>query len=298
MENILYTAGTIILVFLILYIGKALYRLFHPTTKLDHTLVKEDNVAFAYSHIGYLLGILLAVSGTLKGDTYGVISDSVDLLIYGVVSILLINLAGWIQDRWIFHKFSIKDEILRDRNTGAGVLQGASYVSTGLILMGAISGDDSLPFLSGFMDMSTEGNSAWWALGNTLLFWIIGQIILLFMVKVYDLITPYDIHHQIEQDNVAVGIGTAGAFVAIAILISNGISGEFVSWSDTAFNILSEVVIGVILLPLSRLVCDKLLLPGENLTHEMVEQKTANIGAGAIEAFAYIASALVIVWLL
>lgn len=112
------------------------------------------------------------------------------------------------------------------------------------------------------------------------------------------MITSYNIYQEIEEDNVAVGIGTAGAFVAIAILISNGISGEFVSWADTAASLLLEVVIGLILLPLSRLVCDKLLLPGQDLRHELVEQETANVGAATIEAFAYIGSALLIVWLI
>ncbi|MDC1106230.1 DUF350 domain-containing protein [Prolixibacteraceae bacterium] len=297
-STLLYTLGTILLTFLILFLGKAVYRLLHPSIPVDHKLVKEDNVAFAYSHTGYLLGLLLAVSATIKGSSYGILSDTLDIIIYGTVSILLINLAGWIQDRWIFSKFSIKDEILRDRNTGAGVLQGASYVAAGLILMGAISGDDSLPFLYKYMDLDIDGRSPWWALGNTVIFWVIGQIILLLAVKFYNAITPYNIHKEIEKDNVAVGIGTSGAFIAIGILISNGISGEFISWTDTGYSLLLEVVIGLILLPLSRYVCDKLLLPGEDLTHEMVEQETANIGAGTIEAFSYIASALLIVWLL
>lgn len=298
LDSILYTLGTIFLTFIMLFLGKVVYQLCHRSVKVNQLLVIDDNVAFAYSHTGYLLGLLLAIGATLKGHSYGVASDTVDFLIYGIVSILLLNLSGWIQDHVIFSRFSLKDEIVRDRNTGVGVLQGASFVSAGLILMGAISGDDAMPFLSNYMDLSFTGRSPWWALGNTIIFWIIGQVILLLAVKFYNMITSYNIYQEIEEDNVAVGIGTAGAFIAIAILISNGISGEFVSWADTAAALLLEVVIGLILLPLSRLVCDKLLLPGQDLRHELVEQETANIGAATIEAFAYIGSALLIVWLI
>jgi hypothetical protein len=45
-----------------------------------------------------------------------------------------------------------------------------------------------------------------------------------------------------------------------------------------------------------RVFADKILLPGRNLTDEIVNQDKPNIGAGLIEAFAYVGSAVLIVW--
>ena len=45
-----------------------------------------------------------------------------------------------------------------------------------------------------------------------------------------------------------------------------------------------------------RLLTDKLLLPGVKLDDELVAQEEPNLGAGLIEAFSYVAAALLIGW--
>ena len=57
-----------------------------------------------------------------------------------------------------------------------------------------------------------------------------------------------------------------------------------------------QTLLGCLLLPVMRVFADKVLLPGRKLTDEIINQKKANIGAGLIEAFAYIASAILITW--
>ena len=50
---------------------------------------------------------------------------------------------------------------------------------------------------------------------------------------VYRAIVPYDVHDQIERDNVAVGLGFAGALISIANLIRFGLMGDFYSWTSS-----------------------------------------------------------------
>jgi len=113
---------------------------------------------------------------------------------------------------------------------------------------------------------------------------------------VYNLITPYDVHEEIEKDNVAVGVGFAGALIAMANLVGYGASIEADSWIETLENLGLETGFGLLLLPLARVATDKILLPKRRLTDELVNQEKPNLGAAFIEAFAYIGGSVLIVW--
>jgi len=115
---------------------------------------------------------------------------------------------------------------------------------------------------------------------------------------VYNWITPFDVYEHIEKDNVAVGIGVAGVLVAVANLIRHGLMHDFESWIITAENVAVDFGIGIVFLPIARLMADRILLPGRNLTDELINQDKPNIGAGVIEAFAYIGGSVLICWAL
>ena len=57
-----------------------------------------------------------------------------------------------------------------------------------------------------------------------------------------------------------------------------------------------DTSIGLVLLPLARFLADKILLPGQKLTDEIVNQERPNHGAALIEAFAYIGGSILICW--
>ena len=99
---------------------------------------------------------------------------------------------------------------------------------------------------------------------TAVIYWSLGQVILFFTTIVYNMITPYDIHEHIEKDNVAVGIGYAGAIIAIANLIRFVLMHDFESWSITLIDGGVNVLIGFIFLPIARILTDKILLPGQN----------------------------------
>ncbi len=127
-------------------------------------------------------------------------------------------------------------------------------------------------------------------------FWAFGQVILVIIVKYYDFITQYDIHEQIEKDNVAVGVGFAGAIIAMGNLLRVASAEDFISWSVNFTQFLAFLIVGVILLPLARVITDRILLPGRNLSDELVNQEKPNIGAGFLEAASYIGSSFLISW--
>lgn len=273
----------IALAFVIFFIGKVVYQFLHKDINIKEELVQKDNLAFSLAHVGYFIGLLLAIGSAIVGPTNGLLNDVIDISVYGLLSVVLLNVSVFVTDKLILRRFSMRKEICYDQNAGAGIVEGAVSVASGLIIFGAVTGESS-NCLEGVMSATV--------------FWFLGQVVLILTTRFYNWITPYNIHDQIEKDNVAVGIGFAGAMVAMANLIRFGISGDFESWDVTLLEAGLEVVAGIILLPVMRFLTDKILLPGERLVDELINQEKPNVGAGIIEAFAYIGGSVLITWCL
>jgi uncharacterized membrane protein YjfL (UPF0719 family) len=263
--------------FALFFLGKYLYQLFHRGYNIKDELVEKDNLAFALAHVGYFIGLIFSIGGIMIGESAGIWIDLMYIGIYGVLSLILLNLSIIINDKIILRKFSVRKEIVEDRNEGTGMLEGASSIATGLIIMGSVYG---------------EGGG----IDTALIYWVVGQILLIATSFIYNWITPFDIHEQIEKDNVAVGVGMAGALIAIGNLIRHGLMHDFESWLITAEYIAIDFGIGLAFLPIARLIADKILLPGRNLTDELVNQDKPNVGAGIVEAFAYVGGSVLICW--
>ena len=263
--------------FILFFIGKIIYQLFHKSINIKEELVEKDNFAFAVAHTGYFVGLLLAIGSAIIGPSNGLFVDLKEIFIYGLLAIFLLNISIIINDKIILRHFSVRKEIVEDQNTGTGVIEAANSIATGLIILGAISG---------------EGGG----ILTALVFWAIGQIVILIVSFAYNLITPYNIHEQIENDNVAVGIGFAGAIIAVGNLIRFALMDDFESWTVTLSFVAIEVVLGIVLLPVVRFLADKILLPGQKLTDEIVNQEKPNVGAALIEAFSYIGGSVLLTW--
>lgn len=277
LDAILATLVYLLIAFLLFFIGKISYQLIHRRINIREELVFKDNLAFAVAHTGYLIGLLIALGGALMGESHGFLLDGVYMLMYGILSIVLLNLSVLVNDKILLRKFSVYKEICEDRNVGTGVMEGAAAIATGLVILGSLWG---------------EGGG----ILTAIIYWVIGQVLLLLTMFVYNWITPYDIHEHIEKDNVAVGIGSAGALIAIGNLIRYALMHDFIDWITTLENVGIDVVIGLVFLPIARIIADKILLPGQNLTDEIVNQEKPNIGASIIEAFAYVGGSVLITW--
>ncbi len=271
--------------FLLFFAGKIIYNLLHREFDLNKELVENDNPAVCLGITGYYAGIVMCLGGAIAGPSNGFIPDLMDLAVYGILGIVLLNISIYFCDLVILYKFKVKDELLRDRNQGTGaVIFGVAFAS-GFIIYGSVSG---------------EGGTIWTASA----FWFMGQILLFVAAWFYNLITPFDIQKEIEKDNIAAGISFAGALIAIGIVVGLAAEGDFVSWQENIFSFFSYAAVGLVSLPLVRFLTDKLLLPGVKLSDEItglrtdgsIEERGPNIGAAYIEAFAYIAGAFVIYW--
>ncbi len=297
LTNLCNASAYLAMAFFIFWIGKLVYQLSHRTIDIQNELVIKDNLAFSVAHTGYFVGVLISIAGLIIGDSNGLVADLFDMLVYGLLSIILLNISMVINDKVILRRFSVEKEICVDRNEGAGLIEGASAVASGLVIYGAVSGDGTAPLWSIFDgSMGDFAHGPFVGIATTVAYWLLGLVLMIFTAWFYNKIVPYDAIDEIEKDNVAAGFGFSGALIAIAILVSNALSNEFVAWEYTFIDVAFEVGIGVVLLPIARILTDKILLPGQKLTDEIVNQDKANIGAGLIEAFSYIGGAALITW--
>lgn len=281
LDLVLTSLTYLVLCFILFTIGKFVYGLFHKGIDVTHELVEKDNLAFAISHTGYFVGLLIVIGSAIVGPSNGIVEDAVDITFYGLLGILLLNISILINDKLILPHFNVNKEIIDDQNVGTGVIEAGNSIAVGLILYGAITGESS-----NIIDGAITGLS----------FWALGQVILIAVAKIYDIITPYDVHDHIEKDNAAVGIGFAGALIAMGNIIKVAISGDFISWEESLADLGITLLMGFVFLPVIRIATDKVLLPGQNLTDELINQEKPNHGAAIIEAFAYIGGSVLIGW--
>ena len=261
-------------VLVLLVIGKWVYDGLHRRFVLRVELVEKDNLAVALAVAGYYLGLVIVLGGVVSGPaSFDVVDDVIGLVIFGLLGIVLLNFSAWINDMLVFSKFDNEKEIVEDRNTGMGAVEGGNYVAVGLITAGAMSGEGGL--LPG------------------LVFWLSGLVALIVAGLLYNKITSYDLHDQIEKDNVAVGVAFAGVLIGFGNIIRLAGAGDFVSWNESLTEFGYYTVVGLVLLPLIRIFADKVLLPGASLSQELVKDRP-NLGAGVIEAVTYLAASMLI----
>ena len=276
-QDLIATGIYLISAFVLFWIGKLVKDLTTTSYSVREELVEKDNVALGVAMAGYYFGLIMAIGGTLSGPSQGLENDLIDIGIYGLLAIILLNLSRLVNDGLILHGFKIRDELIDDQNAGTGVVIAASYIATGLVIFGAVSGE-----IGGIV--------------TTVIFWALGQAALILAGLVYEWVTPYSIHDEIEKDNVAAGVAFAGALVGIGIIVFHASAGDFISWTINLQDFAIEVVAGLILLPIVRFIADVILLPGQKLTDEIANQEHPNLAAGFIEAMSYIGASFLIVW--
>ena len=269
--------------FAMFFLGKKVFSFITKDYNLNYELVENDNPAVALGITGYYIALVLVIGGSIVGPSNGIILDLINLILYSVLGIIFINLSVFICDIFILYKFKVTDELIRDRNQGTGAVIFGSLIASGIIIFASLSGEGGGILTACF-------------------FWGMGQIFLIIASFVYNLITPFNIHKEIEKDNVAAGICFSGALISIGIILGLAAEGEFISWQANISEFFFYALTGLLMLPIVRFLSDKILLPNVNLSDEIIglkkdktlESRGPNTGAAYIEAFSYIASAFII----
>lgn len=249
-------------------------------------LAGKDNPALGLSASGYYLGVIIIYMGAAlgpslapgafetDGEFWGAIGKQLLMTgVWALVGIGALNAARVILDKVNLRNFSVEDEIIRDRNVGAGAVEFGSYIASALIISAAIYGD-----------------SGGWL--TALAFFVIGQITLILFTKFYQVLTPFDVNKEIEEDNVAAGVALCGNFIAMGLVVAAAASVPFTGWAENIADFGIHVGIGLVFVVIARFIADKILLPSTSLNKEIATDK--NVGAALIEATSVISFAALI----
>ncbi|HEV7321416.1 MAG TPA: DUF350 domain-containing protein [Ensifer sp.] len=270
-------APAFILLYLVLFLlSKWLKGVLRPYD-IDHELATKDNHAVALATSGYYLATAVIYCAALIGPSNGLREDLIAVGGYALLGLVMLNFSGWFADLAILRKFCDTKQLIQEKNAGVGAAHFGIYLATGLIAAGAVSG---------------EGGGV----VSAIVFFILGQISLLVFGFVYERLSPYDIHEQLQNRNTAAGIAFGGHIIALAIIVMNAAAGNFIDWKSDLAQFGLANLIAFIFLPVIRLVVDRLVIPGQSLAREIRDDR--NVGAGILEATSAIAFAAVLAFLL
>ncbi|MEM7260363.1 MAG: DUF350 domain-containing protein [Planctomycetota bacterium] len=272
-------ASVVLLAFVMLLVSKICLDFLTPF-KLDDQMTAKDNPAFGVSLVGYYIGILIIIAGATQGEGLEDIPFWRQLLIdagWAAGGIALLNVSRLLLDKVALPKFSVRKELIEDRNVGMGAVEFGVYIGSSLVIAGAINGEGG--------DVLTA-----------LTFWALGQVSLIALVLVYEKVTPYSFHEQLEKDNLAAGLAFAGNAIAMGVVLLKGSTVPFVSYQDNLLEFAYYFTAALVLVVIGRWAIDLVLLPGRTLTQEIVEDQNVNAGfleGGLLIGFAGVMSLVV-----
>ena len=273
-ENILTIVSFIVLYAFLFLLAKWAKDLF-TSYSINEELAEKDNLAVAMTMSGYYLGVTVIFAALLSGPSIGLKSDLMAVGGYSAAGILLLNLSRWINDKFILKAFCNIEKLTQEHDLGVGAVQFAVYLATGFIAAGAITGEGSLV--------------------SFIVFFVLGQVTLALFTILYNAITPYDIHAELDNKNIAAAIGFSGTIIGLGLIIMNGVSGDFTDWQQDLLSFVVTVVIAFICLPILLILIDRLVIPGKSLRKEIQFDK--NLGAGLLEAICAISFSAVLIHL-
>ena len=270
---VLYSTGYLIVAIVFLLLAKKMFDLLTPYS-LNVQLTAKDNPAVGLLLGGFIVGVAIVLCGVLSGDApevptwTGFLAEMGPVILYGVVGMVMLFIAGVINDKVVLRHFSNHKEIVDNQNSAVAVIMAATYVGSGLIVAGGTRGS---------LDMV-----------SALLSFAIGQVAFVAFGLLYQLLTKYDDEEEISKNkNLAAGIAFAGNLLAYGMILMRGLridDAVVETWSleDRCLNALYYALAGCVLLIVARVITDRAFLPGGKVSEEIVRDR--NLNAGYMEA--------------
>jgi len=266
----------------VLCVGKKVNDILTPYD-LNEELTEKDNKAVALSLAGYLFGLAIILWSVLTSESAveetesvwrDIGADLVSTVIWGVIGIAFLQVARILNDKVLLYRFSNVKELAEDRNVGAGAVQCGAYVGSALMVAAALAGEEGYGFAG--------------ELGLSVLYFAVGQVAFIAFGFVYQLATQYDLHDEIEKDNVAAGVSFGMTLVAVGLLLS-----EYLILHDSLIGLAVWFLLSTVFLIGFRFIVDKVILPGSRLDSEISRDR--NWGAALIEGSCAIGLAFLLI---
>lgn len=242
--------------------------------------LKAGNDAQRIAAAGEVLGVFVIAGATVRDGVLGesVAHDAVTCAAFGIVGLAASTLAGRLGVRMLLGG-RLHEEVVRG-NKASGLAAAAQLLASALVTSRAIAGSELH------------------AIGVSLAFFALAQATLLVFVSLFRALTTYDDADQIHGENVAAAMSYAGVTLAIAIVVSRALEGDFEGWLTSLRGYGGVLLSLVALWPVRQLFVQSILLRaplhvrGGALDVAIAERRST--GMAALEAASYIATALAI----
>ena len=242
--------------------------------------IKKGNITGIVPYCGFLFGNVAILIGAFVGpDSARFLFDLLYYVVYAILGICLMLFSGFVAEKVILYKFNNVDEIVRDRNLGTAAVHFGIYVASGLIISACVTGE------------TLAAHGKMYGLISSLIYYAMGIVFLILFTKIHDILTPYSLLKEIEEDNVAVGISFAGHIIAIGIILMRASIGDVGTWQHGFYAYFADLSAIVLLLPFVRILLDKIIVKDINITQEV---KMNNVAAGFGEAMVIVGFSLLI----
>src|SRR5215467_4218873 len=226
----------------------------------------NDNPAVGVRFGLFLMASVIPFVGLLEPSGGGLKQDLDVVAFYGLMSVVLLIVAREVNDKLILYKFSNDAEVIGKKNTSVAIVEGASYLATVFIVSGAFSNLEA-------------------GIGAALVWFIVGQAVLVVLDNIYSLAAP-GIQDALAGQNMACAFSLGGFLVAGGMALGSAISGESYGWFQDAVDVAYFLALWFLIIIVVHFVMNRLFLPGTSLRKELLNDR--NIAAGLIEAVLFI----------
>ena len=259
---VLLALGHVILGILALVIAKLLKGVLTPY-KTDEELTTKDNPAFGLVLAGYYAAVVTIYIGVARPLPLDASSADIALalglnLAWTIGGIVALALSRWLMNSALVTGARCSDEVA-NRNTAAGAVECGVYIASGLVLAGALR----------------EQGGTWL---TALVFFLLSQIVILVLGRVYQRFAGYAIAQEICGSNLAAGAAFGLTLVALSLLMMKATSGEFIDWQTNLTYFAFDAGVGFIMLMALRWLTDLALLPNARIADEIVRDRNVNVG--------------------
>lgn len=250
-----------------------------------HELSEKDNFAFGVSISGNALALALIMAGVVTGEGLpSLLDEAIHVSSYALLGIVLLKIGTLINDKVIFHTFSLKEQV-KAENMAAGTVQAANFIALGIIINASIKWVESDSLIG---------------LLSVIVVFVLAQVLMLAVTRIRS--SMYQKKHNghvwqvaLEKGNTALAIRYSGHIISTALAV--GAAGGFVGylqnaiWLSAIYWFGTSLVIMLALVLLSSF-AGRIVLAGINCSEEVDKQQ--NLGVAYIEAAIYVAVALII----
>ncbi|MCE5336715.1 MAG: DUF350 domain-containing protein [Desulfobacteraceae bacterium] len=240
----------------------------------DEEMLSGKNLAVSLRKSGIYLGVAFGLAGTLFGRSKGLPpGDLLNFIQAGFILMALLFVAFVVNDRIILRKVD-NDKAIQEGNTALGLVEFASYASSGIIMHGAFSGEGGGILAAG-------------------VFFLLGQAALVVAFYLYEALTTRNICEEIEvKKNTAAGMDVAGLLISMAVILRASVAGAFTGWMEGLKGFGIYFVAGLCAVLLFRLLGNLIFVPGTSYDKEIAGDR--NISVATLSSTVQVGVSLII----